>query len=258
MAIDLGGQKTSGMESTGAFSRGFTLVEIMIAVAIFGIISTAIYATYYNQQKIYLDQEQIAELQQNIRAAMFFIERDVRLMGYDPLERAGSASASSAIAKIAELRFAYDANGDGTIQNNEYIRYALKHMSDSGIESDGIAGGTRCCLARETGIGTSASGLQPVAENIDGLEFVYHLADGTTTTECATQTDRENIRSIDVSILVRTRAFVHGYQDTKKYYPASNPDRSTSGTVWGPFNDGYRRRLLISNIKCRNMGLTTN
>jgi len=210
MAIDNGTQTFSSAAGTGKSPAGFTLIEIMIAIAIFGVISTAIYATYHNQQKIYLDQEQIVEMQQNLRAAMFFIERDVRMMGYDPTEGAGAASSGNSIARIAELRFAFDENGDGVVQNTEHVRYALKHMADSGIEAGGLAGGTRCCLARETGIGASASGLQPVAENIDGLEFVYHLADGTTTTECATQTDRENIRSIDVSILVRTGALVHG------------------------------------------------
>lgn len=235
--------------------RGFTLVEVMVAIAVFGLISGGIYAAYHSQQKSYLEQEKTVEMQQNVRAAMFFIERDVRMMGYDPTEKADAASSSNGIALIAELRFAYDDNGDGVIQNTEYIRYALKHTADSGTEADGLAGGTRCCLARETGIGASASGLQPVADNIDALEFVYHFADGTTDTQCASATDRENIRAIDVSLLVRTSTIVHKYRDTKKYYPASNPDRSDTGTVWGPFNDGYRRRLLVSNIKCRNMGL---
>lgn len=235
--------------------RGFTLIEIMVAVVIFGIVSSAIYATFHSQQKTYIAQEKIVEMQQNSRAAMFFMERDVRMMGYDPTEKADSGKNSSGIGRIAELRFAYDDDGDGTIQNDEYIRYALKHMGGSDIEDDGLAGATRCCLARETGMGASASGLQPVAENVEALEFVYHFNDGTTDTACATQTDRENIRSIDVSILVRTNTIIHGYRDSKKYYPASNPERSDSGTIWGPFNDSYRRRLMTSNIKCRNMGL---
>ena len=247
--------RTSGMKRSTAYLNGFTLIEIMIAIAVFGIISTAIYATYHNQQRIYLTQEKVVEMQQNLRAGMFFIERDLRMIGYDPTERSGAVSAPGMITNIAEIRFAYDENGDGTIQNNEYVRYALKHMADSGIEEDGLAGETRCCLAREIGIGTSASGLQPVAENIDALEFVYHLADGTTTTECITQTEQENIRSIDVSLLVRTSSLVHGYRDINKYYPASNPEKSETGTIWGPFYDGYQRRLLIANIKSRNMGL---
>lgn len=235
--------------------RGFTLIEIMIAIAIFGIISTAVYATYHSQQKTYIVQEKVVEMQQNIRAAMFFMEHDIRMMGYDPLEIADAAKDSNGIGNIAELRFAYDEDGDGTIQNDEYIRYALKHMGDSDIEDDGLAESTRCCLARETGMGASAGGLQPVAENVEALEFFYHFADGTTDTACASATDRENIRSIDVSILVRSNTIIQGYRDTRKYYPASNTTRSDSGTIWGPFNDSYQRRLMTSNIKCRNMGL---
>jgi len=236
-------------------SRGFTLIEIMIAIAIFGVISTAIYATYHSQQKAYIVQEKVVEMQQNIRAAMFFMEQDIRKIGYDPLEIADAAKDSNGIGKIAELRFAYDEDGDGTIQDDEYIRYALKHMGGGSIEDDGLAGSTRCCLARETGIGASASGLQPVAENVEALEFVYHFNDGTTDTACASQSDRENVRSIDVSILVRSNTIIQGFKDSKKYYPASNPTRSDSETIWGPFNDSYQRRLMTSNIKCRNMGL---
>ncbi|MCX5904557.1 MAG: hypothetical protein NTV89_14065, partial [Proteobacteria bacterium] len=99
-----------------------------------------------------------------------------------------------------------------------------------------------------------AGGLQPLAENVEALEFFYHLADGTTATDPANPAD---VRSVDVSLLVRTQYQIKGHRDTIPYFPASNPKHETGEgkTVWGPFNDGLRRKLLITNVQCRNLGL---
>ena len=238
-------------------NTGFTLVELLVAIAIFGIASAAIYATYQHQQDSYLAQEQVADLQQNLRAAMFSVTQDLKMAGYDPSERADATHDSNTIARVAELRFAYDANEDGVIQNNEYIRYALTSDGSNGINDagrDGLRNSVPCHLGRETGISPANSGLVPVADNVDAVEFLYHLADGTITNSPANFAD---IRAIDVSLLVRTGEQIKGYNDTATYYPASNPGHQTGvgKKVWGPFNDPYQRRLLITQIKCRNLGV---
>ena len=53
--------------------KGFTLLELLIAMALSIIIMAAIYSTYYSQQKSYLVQEQVAAMQQNLRAATFYL-----------------------------------------------------------------------------------------------------------------------------------------------------------------------------------------
>ena len=73
-------------------SRGFTLLELTIAIAIFGIASAAIYATYQHQQDSYLIQEQVADMQQNLRAGIYFLTRGIKMAGYDPTEKAGAAA----------------------------------------------------------------------------------------------------------------------------------------------------------------------
>lgn len=58
--------------------RGFTLIELMIAMAIFAIVITGIYQAYTKQQMSYLVQEQTSGMQQNFRAAMLMVSKDLR------------------------------------------------------------------------------------------------------------------------------------------------------------------------------------
>jgi prepilin-type N-terminal cleavage/methylation domain-containing protein len=39
--------------------QGFTLVEVLIATAVAGVVMSAIYYTYYSQQKSYIAQESV-------------------------------------------------------------------------------------------------------------------------------------------------------------------------------------------------------
>jgi type IV pilus assembly protein PilW len=238
-------------------NAGFSLIELMIATVIFGIASTAIYATYQYQQNSYLTQEQVSDMQQNLRSALFSLTGDLMMSGYDPSEQAEATLDSNNIARVAEFRFARDDNQDGAIQSSEYIRYALTSDGSNGINDagrDGLRNSLPCNLGRETGIPPDNSGLEPVADNVDAIEFLYHMADGTITDSPASPSD---IRAVDVSLLVRTGEQIKGYRDTETYFPASNPGHETGvgKKVWGPFNDAYQRRVLISQIKCRNMGV---
>src|SRR5207247_362755 len=49
--------------------RGFTLIELMIALVLLGMVSAAVYKVLVNNQRVYLAQTQTIDLQQNIRAA---------------------------------------------------------------------------------------------------------------------------------------------------------------------------------------------
>ncbi len=86
-------------------ARGFTLVELIIVVGIFGGVSAAAYAMYSVQQRSYFLQEQLVEMQQNIRAFEFFLEKDVRMAGYDVYKE---GQAGFLIAKPGEIAFTAD------------------------------------------------------------------------------------------------------------------------------------------------------
>jgi type IV pilus assembly protein PilW len=61
---------------------GFSLVEVMSALVILAIAMTAVFATFISQQQSFTVQNRVAEMQQNLRQAVEFMSRDIRMAGY--------------------------------------------------------------------------------------------------------------------------------------------------------------------------------
>ena len=77
-------------------SNGFTLVELLIAVLISSILIIQIYNFFDYQQRNYALQDQLVEVQQNLRVATDTLSRDLRTAGYG----VPSAATPNAIVKI--------------------------------------------------------------------------------------------------------------------------------------------------------------
>jgi len=58
--------------------RGFTLVELLVALVLLGIVSAGIYRVLVNNQRIYQAQTQRIDMQQNIRAATTILPAELR------------------------------------------------------------------------------------------------------------------------------------------------------------------------------------
>ena len=211
-------------------NKGFTLVEILLAMALAGIVTAGIYSLYNSQQKSYATQEQRSQLQARMRTALYFLERDISMAGCDPTGKtdAGIILASSSTIRLTADR---DADGDPT-EYNEDITYGL--YTSGGVKK----------LGRKT---PATASNQPVAEYIDALDFVYLDADGN---PLATPvTDPRKIRSIQITLVGRTAAPDPNYRDTTVYR------NQQGGVILGPQKDGYRRLLLSAEVLCRNMAL---
>ena len=196
---------------------GFTLVELMITMLLSGIVIAAIYSAFQSQQTSYLVQDQVTEMQQNIRVGLDSMTKEIRFAGYDPQR---TANASIVTASPASINFTLDVNKDGDVDDpDENITFSLDT--------------TELELERNA---------QPLARNIEAVEFVYLDADNNVTA------NTDKIRSVVISLLARAGQPDRDFVNSKGY-------QAFSGTNWGPFNDNYRRRLMIQQINCRNMGL---
>ncbi|MGA9031454.1 MAG: PilW family protein [Sulfuricaulis sp.] len=63
-------------------NRGFSLVELMVALTIGLIILSAVSMLFVGSKKTYTAQDSLARLQENARFAMQFLTKDLRLAGY--------------------------------------------------------------------------------------------------------------------------------------------------------------------------------
>ncbi|MBW2063680.1 MAG: prepilin-type N-terminal cleavage/methylation domain-containing protein [Deltaproteobacteria bacterium] len=217
-------------------SKGFALTELLVALSISSIVVAGIYSAFHSQQKSYVAQEQIAAMHQNLRGAILFMGRDIRMAGYDPT---GRSTAKIETAQGNLLRITMDMTDDSgtgdpdgdTADSGEDITYSLVDVDGDG-DMD---------LVRND---TNGVGNQQVAENIDALNFVYLDDDRLPTA------DPLRIRSVQVTVVARTAQRDPGYQDTRVY---RNQQGETILTP--PGGDSFRRKLLSEEFKCRNLGL---
>ena len=63
-------------------SRGVSLIEILIALVISAILIAGTYRVLIGQQKTYTTQDQIADMQQNVRIAINKMIREIRMAGF--------------------------------------------------------------------------------------------------------------------------------------------------------------------------------
>ncbi len=64
--------------SGGRARRGFTMVELLVAMVLLGLVSAALYRVLVNNQRLYMAQTQRIDLSQNIRAAVNILPAELR------------------------------------------------------------------------------------------------------------------------------------------------------------------------------------
>jgi type IV pilus assembly protein PilW len=231
-------------------NQGFTLIELLVAMTIGLVVMAAVSMTFRSQQKSYILQEQVAAMQQNLRAAMFCIEREIRMAGYDPTF---STNATITTANANNLQFTMDLNGNGDViigDPNEEIQFTLTGNGE---------------LGRREWTG----GLVPIAENIDAVNFVYLRGDGTQLDDDGAgnvTTNIANIRAVEITLVARTGRGDRGFQNDTVYtnqqgaaifsVETDGVDNDGDGATDEPGEtDSFRRRVLSTRINCRNMGI---
>ncbi|MBC8277735.1 MAG: prepilin-type N-terminal cleavage/methylation domain-containing protein, partial [FCB group bacterium] len=70
-----------GIKRLASRNDGFSLVELLIYMMLFGIASTAMYTVFISNIKSHSSQENTMEMNQDLRGAMDLIMREVRMAG---------------------------------------------------------------------------------------------------------------------------------------------------------------------------------
>ncbi len=164
--------------------NGFTLVEVLISLALSTVAIAAIYSLYLSMWMNQTLREDILDMQQQARAALDLVSRELKMAGFDPRGVNRDALKGNDFFGItfdsSQLIIKADLNGNGVpTDSNESIVYS--HDPDT------------LTLRRNTG-----GGRQPVAENIEAFSVKHFDSDGRTTNRS------ENIRQVEISITARS------------------------------------------------------
>jgi type IV pilus assembly protein PilW len=161
---------------------GFTLVELLISIAILSVVLGSIFSFSIAQRKYLSVQEQISGMIQTARAAMDMISGELIEAGYNP----SGAVFSGIPYNASQLQIYADLNGSCIpatpcvpADANEDITYSYNTINKTIVRNTGGAD-------------------QPLVNNVQSFTFDYLNAQGNPTTVTG------NIRQIRISITVRT------------------------------------------------------
>ena len=75
--------RANGLQYFASTSNaGFSLVELMVVVVLFGLVMSALFTVYQTHQRSAYVQEEVVEVQQNLRISVDDISRDIRMAGF--------------------------------------------------------------------------------------------------------------------------------------------------------------------------------
>jgi type IV pilus assembly protein PilW len=219
-------------------NQGFTMVELLVAMVVALLALGAIYSTLLNQHKSYVVQEETSAMNQNLRIALFYMQREIRMAGCDPT---GNANARIKTANATSINFTEDVGGD-------------LDGSDSDGDTDDANEDITYCLKANNLVKNTGGGKQMVVQNIDALDFVY--LDGSSPPSVlnpkgsdVAEENMDQIRSVEITMVARTDRATLASPNNNAYF------NQRGWEILEPQNDNFSRRSLTVWIKCRNLGL---
>jgi type IV pilus assembly protein PilW len=239
--------------------HGFTMVELLVAMAITAVVMGAVYSLYKTQQDSYIAQDQVVEMQQNVRASLYQMARDMRMAGFNP-QRAPNVGGF-----VTQLP---DDGGGTTTTNETNIALTIDQDSNGVIDIDAddeqiayrIFEDVPNDIYRLEKFRVSDDTWQTVADNIRAVDFGYLDPSGTDITDQVRDTPTalyattnlpyiDSIRSIEMSIVARTGRIDTSFPGTPEYF------NQQGDSILAVQADHYRKRLITTTIFCRNLGL---
>ena len=207
-----------------------TLVELLIAIVMFGIIITGVYSLFRVHNLMAAKQEETTLMQQELLGTMIQIAEDLRMCGYSP----------------AGGDFGFEASGTNGRGTNATSVYCTKDDNDNGVLDDDDTNATDEHAAYRLNIteaGTplatpdnvlkryvasaNATKWDALAINISQLQFTYLDSDGNEIIDPATNS--ASIRTVQI---------------TATAIPSARRA-----------NMGIPSRTMTTSVHCRNLGI---
>ncbi len=221
-------------QSQQTHQAGFTLIELLMAMIVSGMVVTGTVTIFQSMVRDHNTEVKVLAMQQNLRATMDYLERYIRMAGYDPTGQANAGFTTMLSNRIAfttdkgsPAGTNIDNTPNGTIDAHweEQLEFQLDDDRLERIDAGGAG--------------------QLLADNIEVLNFVYLDKNRVPTSAAG------DVRSVQITIVGRYGAgggFVNNYTNSEIY-------RNQQGAILLPAqNDNVRRMLMTADVSCRNMG----
>ncbi len=153
-------------------NRGLTLLELLVAMGVCGILVAGIYRLFIAQGRAFTVQDQVVEVQQGVRGAMEIMLRDVRMAGFD------DDNVNSTVIITDPLVTPVQENSIEVVYEYynavipQYERHSIHYWRDQATSR----------LLRQRTVNGAADAQESLLENVTGLSFVYGVdqnGDGT-------------------------------------------------------------------------------
>jgi type IV pilus assembly protein PilW len=178
----------------GKSGRGFTVIELLVSLAIMSVALTSIYGLYMSYVRVYTTEGVTTRVQQSVRAGMNMMVRDIRMAGLDP-----TGADIFGIKEITDqyIRFTADRDMDGELDDPDLsagsVESNLEHIA---YEWDG----TNLLEMILYSPDKTKEFRDTLMDNVTNLNFTYLDADDA-------ETDiPENIRTVIIQMTVQKPA----------------------------------------------------
>jgi len=159
-------------------TAGFTLIELMVSITISLVVLAAVAGTFTVQTRQNSAEEQLAQMQQNVRGALDLMIREIEMAGYKP---AGAVFDGIVTSTATTLRIKLDLDSSGVTTDGETDD--ISYTFSSGVLTRTL-----------TNTGSSAI----LADNLQLFSFTYLDANGASTTTSTA------VRRITINITAQT------------------------------------------------------
>lgn len=218
----------------GTAQSGFTLVEVLMAVFITGIIAIGVYSVYNTFYRQSDRQDKALEAQQNARVAIGLMERELVNAGY----AAGTAQIiTEATATSVEFIYsdpATDPTESPTAGNRLQVRYGLQ-----------TTGGVQYLVRKANNLSTGTVGsTDNVIPYVQNMTLTYYDIDGNVIADTTTQPNRDTVKFVTINLVAQS-----------KPEPGRNPKLFTVATHIRLRNIGIGQTSLDTTPPAAPMGI---
>jgi len=242
---------------------GFTLVELMVTVLLTAIAVISIYRGYTSFSQAADAQQQLIEMQQNLRIGMSWLANDIRKAGMNE-EDDTVAGFIAATGTSVEFSMDLDSGGvydsdtvdnddDGLTDEDDESRIGDGDVDDDGeriqyyLTTSAIDTSTNDLVRQVWTSGAYVA--QTVITNVDALDFVYFDKDDNEldlSGGALSAGDLAIVDRVEVTLVVRTTNEDYRYNDNVQY-------KNLQGDVLVDMvGDNFRRRAFSMVLDIRN------